>query len=255
VLVLLLYIIVCSYSITMSSNNSNSNSNAATVRFDVGGTIYKVSQSLLEQHPNTMLARMVSETWLTEEDNERKDEPLFIDRDGERFRYVLDFMRDGPKVSLPVTVSKEGFIKDLDYFGFDNVNSDDVSMRSSYSVYADTMKKMDSLDTTNDGKGEIDRNCSVIAHYCFLKFKLTGNLTVDLHQHNNDLFHRSGHKKYQDNKTTDKLRSYSKQVWENPVKITCLNKYLNKYDLKLVKVERDRRTGYTIFHLEIDDKS
>jgi hypothetical protein len=31
----------------MSSNNSNSNSNAATVRFDVGGTIYKVSRVII----------------------------------------------------------------------------------------------------------------------------------------------------------------------------------------------------------------
>ena len=82
-------------------SSTNTNSNTATVRFNVGGTIYEVSRSLLEQHPNTMLARMVSKTWLSEEeDNERKDEPLFIDRDRERFCYVLDFMRDGPTVSL-----------------------------------------------------------------------------------------------------------------------------------------------------------
>ena len=90
-----------------------------------------------------MLTRMVSETWLGEEENnEGKDEPLFIDRNEERFRYVLDFMREGPKDSLPVTVSKEGFLRDLDYFCFDNVNPDDVSICSSSSVYMDTAKKI-----------------------------------------------------------------------------------------------------------------
>jgi hypothetical protein len=235
----------------MSSSNSNSSSNAATVRFDVGGTIYKVSRSLLEQHPNTMLTRMVSKTWSTEQDNdnERKDEPLFIDRDGERFRYVLDFMRDGPNVSLPVTISKEGFIKDLDYFGFDNVNPDNVSMRSSYSVYANTVKRMDTLDAANDAKGEMDRNCSVLAHYCFLRFKFSGNLILSMLYHNDNEFHR--HKKYQDDKTMTKLRIYAMQVSEDTVKITCVNKYLNEYDLKLIKVEGNS----LIIHLEIVNES
>jgi len=34
-----------------------------TVHFNVGGNIYKVSRSLLEQHPDTMLARLASDTW------------------------------------------------------------------------------------------------------------------------------------------------------------------------------------------------
>ena len=47
-------------------------------------------------------------------------EPIFIDRDGDRFRYVLDYMRDG-KVILPynsVVVTKESLLVELQYFGF-----------------------------------------------------------------------------------------------------------------------------------------
>ena len=47
-------------------------------------------------------------------------EPIFIDRDGDRFRYVLDFMRDG-KVILPynsVVVTKESLLVEFQYFGF-----------------------------------------------------------------------------------------------------------------------------------------
>lgn len=45
--------------------------------------------------------------------------PIFIDRDSHRFSYVLDYMRDGGIIELPVTISKDSFIKDLIYYGFD----------------------------------------------------------------------------------------------------------------------------------------
>ena len=67
-------------------------------KFDVGGTPYTVSKSLLEQHPDTMLCRIASEMW-QKQDGEQ-DQPIFIERDGPRFRYVLDYMRDGT-VALP----------------------------------------------------------------------------------------------------------------------------------------------------------
>ena len=235
----------------MSSSNSNSNSNAATVRFNVGGTIYEVSRSLLEQHPNTMLTRMVSKTWLgEEEDNERKDEALFIDRSGARFEYVLDFMRDGPKVSLPVTVSKEGFLKDLDYFGFDNVIPDDISMRSSYSVYMDTAKKMDELET----KGAMESIGSKLAHYLFLRFKTSNSLVVDMNESNVKQFYRSEHIQYQDNtEYILNLRIYTcKLVGKKAPKKACLIKHLNEYNLKLLKVEHNK---YGIYHLGITSKS
>ena len=85
-----------------------------THRFNVGGKSYVVSQSLLDQHPNTMLARLASETW---NGQGKEDEEIFIERDGERFRYVLDFLRDG-KVLLPLSSEpKATFVEELEYFG------------------------------------------------------------------------------------------------------------------------------------------
>eukprot|EP00593_Proboscia_inermis_P011558 CAMPEP_0171318522 /NCGR_PEP_ID=MMETSP0816-20121228/89210_1 /TAXON_ID=420281 /ORGANISM="Proboscia inermis, Strain CCAP1064/1" /LENGTH=92 /DNA_ID=CAMNT_0011813109 /DNA_START=369 /DNA_END=644 /DNA_ORIENTATION=+ len=89
-----------------------------TVTFDVGGKEYRVSTSLLQQYPECMLARMISEEWKKEEDTK-----LFIERDGERFRYVLDYLRDG-RVSLPCTVPKAAFLKDMEYYGLQV--SDDI---------------------------------------------------------------------------------------------------------------------------------
>eukprot|EP00957_Ditylum_brightwellii_P033909 2569519-Ditylum_brightwellii.AAC.1 len=85
-------------------------------RFNVGGHKYQVSRSLLNQHPNTMPARISSEQWQTDPDAE-----IFIDRSGDRFQYCLDYLRDD-FVSIPVTVPKKGLLQDLVYYGVEGVD-------------------------------------------------------------------------------------------------------------------------------------
>ena len=69
-----------------------------------------------------------------------------------------------------------------------------------------------------------------------------------MRKHTNSDFHR--HTKYQDAKTIEELRFYI-NFWNNdPVKITCLNKYLNEYDLKLINIDT-----VGIIHLGIASKS
>jgi hypothetical protein len=91
-----------------------------TVKFNVGGVYYEASRALIECNPDTMLARLISDTWQND-----PDATIFIDRDGEQFRHVLSYMRD-KKVHLPVNVSKAAFLQDLDYFGFVDVEADAV---------------------------------------------------------------------------------------------------------------------------------
>lgn len=91
-----------------------------TAKFNVGGKIYEVSRATLNKFPNTMLARMASEMW---QDN--KNAVMFIERDSERFRYCLDYMRDG-KVHLSPVVSKEALLADLEYFAFEDVKESDI---------------------------------------------------------------------------------------------------------------------------------
>lgn len=108
-----------------SANKSNDNNNARgdasprVVTFNVGGTIYQVSRSLLASFPDTMLARIASETWQSaDQEEEEEEKPIFIDRDGHRFRFCLDYMRDG-QMFLPMTVRKEAVIQDLEYYGIE----------------------------------------------------------------------------------------------------------------------------------------
>jgi hypothetical protein len=72
-----------------------------------------------------MLARMTSETWQKD-----PEVTLFIERNGECFQYCLDYMRDG-EVWLPLNAPKEGILLDLDYFGFEEVDTTKIHGGSS----------------------------------------------------------------------------------------------------------------------------
>jgi len=102
-------------------------SQKATVRLNVGGHKYTISCSTIELYPNSMIARLVSKEWNNDEDT-NNDNVVFIDRDGHRFRYVLDYMRD-QEINLPMTESLQAIKKELVYFGLwlgDNGEDNDV---------------------------------------------------------------------------------------------------------------------------------
>jgi len=83
-----------------------------------------VSRSLLKQHPNTMLARISSKQWQEDPESE-----IFIDRNGDRFQYCLDYLRDG-SVVLPVTVPKKAVLQDLAYYSIEDVDESSITTDS-----------------------------------------------------------------------------------------------------------------------------
>ena len=95
-------------------------SKAKIIWFNVGGTRYDVARSLLEAHPETMLTRMASAQW-----HDNPDTEIFIERDGGRFKYCLDYLRDG-KIHLPITMNKEAVLKDLEYYNVEVKNENVV---------------------------------------------------------------------------------------------------------------------------------
>ena len=90
---------------------------AETVKFNVGGQLLEVSRSLIDQYPETMLAKLISETWEKE-----PDKPVFIDRDGEKFAHVLDYLRYG-SIELPPSIPRSTFERELDFYGITASNS------------------------------------------------------------------------------------------------------------------------------------
>ena len=101
-----------------------------TIRFNVGGTTYQVCHSLIKLYPDSMLARITSEQW-----HENTDSEIFIERDGTRFRFVLDYMRDR-KIILPVSESKESLLAELRYYclEFDENNICDTKAKRAVCV-------------------------------------------------------------------------------------------------------------------------
>ena len=62
-----------------------------TIKFNVGGKHFEVSRDLMEAHSETkMLGKLVSETW-----QQDPEETVFIDRDGDIFAHVLNYLRYG----------------------------------------------------------------------------------------------------------------------------------------------------------------
>lgn len=92
-----------------------------TVLFNIGGQYYRISKSLLNTQPHSMLARSASEQWHQQRSFETqgdKENAIFIDRNGARFQYVLDYLRDG-RIFLPLSECRESILSELDFYAID----------------------------------------------------------------------------------------------------------------------------------------
>ena len=69
----------------------------STVILNVGGTLYTTTQHTLSKFPDSMLGAMVSGQFPSTVDSNGN---YFIDRDGEIFRYILNFLRSS-RLALP----------------------------------------------------------------------------------------------------------------------------------------------------------
>jgi len=137
-----------------------------TVLFDIGGRVFKVRRALLDSFPSTILARAASEQWQGDE----TDKAIFMDRDSERFRYCLDYMRDG-KVELPLRESKYALLKDLEYYGFENVDSKSIEITCNAIEAADYLLNFERMTAEENEHAQF-------AHTFFCEYRKTGNLEL-----------------------------------------------------------------------------
>lgn len=93
---------------------TNTPTKRSIVRLNVGGIRYDVSLDTLERCDGSKLMSLLSDHWR----ENSYDEPLFIDRNGLLFQYVLDFLRTY-KLCVPPSVSQEGLNEELKYYGID----------------------------------------------------------------------------------------------------------------------------------------
>lgn len=112
------------------------------IQFNVGGTRYDIAEETLLNHADTMLAKLVSSKWK----KGGNQEPLFIDRDGERFRYILDWYRDG-QITVPRTIPVSALRNDALFFGLpDDVVIEETQSFGDYvSLFHGTVTRFQSL--------------------------------------------------------------------------------------------------------------
>jgi len=92
------------------------------IKINVGGARFETSRSVLTKVEDSMLGRMFGRCdAMLQADPD--DGSIFIDRDGERFRLILDFLRDldgaftQKRIGALPEVSQEAMARELDYFG------------------------------------------------------------------------------------------------------------------------------------------
>jgi len=164
------------------------NRSPKTIRLNVGGTKYEVAKSLIETYPDTMLATMISDRWEQYDQDEDEadntigttiEKELFIDRNGHRFQYVLDYMRD-QKVHCAVGASGASIRKELEYFGFGNVPNDaiDVSSGNLDAAKHVLMANRESEKNIEDWKNAADSE--TIANLIYQEFMKRGSSSLRL---------------------------------------------------------------------------
>lgn len=159
----------------------NATTTPPTVRFNVGGTPFEVSRSLLstEMMKSTALGRMISDMWQHD-----AHAVIFIDRDGENFRHVLQYLRYG-HVSLPLSISKSAFLQDMDFYGITvpagSITDDSVVDDSKANLQA--ARRLMALEQECHARSAelmIERECVIVAYECFKEYVRTGSLAVTI---------------------------------------------------------------------------
>ena len=97
-----------------------------TVKLNVGGAKYETTWELLSALPK--IATIAYERWIEDAEAE-----IFIDRDGSRFAYCLDYARDG-KAHLPPMISKDALKGDLEFYGVEEIDLVNLSQTSIFSL-------------------------------------------------------------------------------------------------------------------------
>ncbi len=256
-----------------------------TVKFNVGGQLHQVSRSLLEMYPNTLLHKLVSELWcvpagngdgdgdvtdeiktnnsddtvptsgktVTEDkpnidgNNDDVDDVIFIDRDGQLFRHILNYLRDS-RVVLPVSIDMNTFIHELSYYGI-QLNEDNYS-----SVTVNTQANAQSVLQINGLIASLEKEecCIRFARFCITQFKHKGNNLSSSNQEFLFVVRGTDYGEEQNKKKEEGLYNAVEEVSCGGVEMKeRTNVYLKRFGLSLKRIDAKdvyrQRTKYNIF--------
>lgn len=150
--------------------------NRNKIQLNVGGKQFEVSPSLIKQSaPDSMLSRLISKDW-----NSDPTKPIFIDRDGEIFSHVLNYMRYG-SIEIPNTLPLAMFERELDYYGI-GISADESCIKQNTSIGTMKIIKQQIADA------ELHHDMLLIASTCHYKF-MSGRTNVHIRSGDLDLKH------------------------------------------------------------------
>lgn len=128
-----------------------------SIKLNVGGKPYEISRSLINQFAESMIGKLVSDTWQRADRNET----IFIDRDGDIFGHVLNYMRYG-SIELPASLPKSMFQRELDFYGLPNTSA--IKQESSI----ETMKELQQYVK----EAELHHDMLLIATSCYHQYMM-----------------------------------------------------------------------------------
>ena len=142
------------------------------VCFNVGGIQYKVSCSLLELYPSSMLAQSASEQRQTN----CQVVVVFLTQDGGRFKYVLDYLQNNGCMYLQMhTFTKEAFLDDLVFYGVTDVDESKIVYK-----YVPDAKPLEDVDDVIDfWRSNLSIMTSV--EHCATKYRQTCQLSTTIY--------------------------------------------------------------------------
>ena len=150
----------------------------SVVHFNVGGKQFEVSHSLLKMHPDCLLAQSASEQGRLNPEDE-----VVLEKDGTRFRFVLDYLRDG-HVILPMTVAKLLFLADLAYYEIKNVDESKIVCHYGSDSKALAQIEKEISTKISDVLKDWDIHCSIVhlAKECASRYLSSGGkLQISIH--------------------------------------------------------------------------
>lgn len=214
-------------------------------KLNVGGSKYEVSDSLLDRFPNSMLRRLTCDAW---NDQENTEDEIFIERNGHRFQYVLDLMRDAT-VSLPFAVPRAQCIADLEYFNIDYEDSQiKLCVEDPKDLFYDLVAYRDFFDATKKDIDQRFREVCIEKAACELAsdyFERLGRPGV--------VWRSDGNKSYRGKPETDLVTSYFVPTKLSIPSITAPDKISvkdieplmkEKYGLSVSRVIMERTRDY-----------
>jgi hypothetical protein len=195
-----------------------------------------------------MLGRLVSDTWTSSASADEQDDPVFIDRDGDSFGLVLHYLRYGA-VSLPLTVTRDNFLRELDFYGIvaveGTIDCASSSLQAARHMALCQKEHSHKLKEFDDKINELEKRkrFTILAHECFLRYSKDGSMTFEFlpHADKNSPEHKMyemtevafGHL-YDEESFSEHLSEYGFTTVERPnYSSYSYNKYMYVVKLKL----------------------